>query len=125
MNHKPEGYPTVSPYLLVSDAEKTLQFLEAVFSAKRLRCFPREDGKGISHAEARIDDSVIMMGETPQATAAHVHVYRTDVDACFDRAQKAGGSVVQSPSLQQDGDYRGGVADPVGTTWWISSQREG
>ena len=52
MSHKPENYPTVSPYLLVTDAEKTLQFVEAVFGAKRLRVFPRDDGDGIAHAEA-------------------------------------------------------------------------
>ena len=123
MSHKPENYPTVSPYLLVTDAEKTLQFVEAVFGAKRLRVFPRDDGDGIAHAEARIDDSVVMMGQTPDATPAHVHVYRDDVDACFSRAKDAGGKGVQEPAQQPDGDYRGGIADASGTTWWISAQQ--
>ncbi|MBA4492512.1 VOC family protein [Paracoccus sp. S1E-3] len=123
MSYKPTGYSTVSPYLLVADAEAALGFMETVFGAERLRVEPRKDGPGIAHAEARIDDTVVMMGEMPDATSAHVHVYRADVDDCFTRAIGAGGKVVQPAAEQPDGDYRGGVADPTGTVWWISSQQ--
>ena len=124
MTWKPESYTSVSPYLMVRNAEATLKFLEAVFGATRLRVHLREDGPGIAHAEARIDDSVIMMGEVPEAGEAHVHVYVGDVEVAFARALAAGGTEVQPLRRSGDGDYRGGVADGNGAVWWISTQEE-
>ena len=125
MAWKPDGYTAVSPYLLVRDAEHTLRFLEAVFDAERLRIHPRENGEGIMHAEARVDDSVIMMGEVPEAGEAHVHIYVPDADATFDKALSAGGQVIQPMKRSGDGDYRGGIADGNGVIWWIAAQEEG
>lgn len=122
MTYKPDGYTSVAPYLIVRDAEKTLAFVEAVFYAKRLRVMPREDSKGIMHAEARIDDTVVMMGEMPGGPDANVHVYVADAEAAFERAKRAGGTVVQELERQGDGDYRGGVSDGNGTVWWLSQQ---
>ncbi len=123
MGWKPDNYPTVSPYLIVRDAEATLRFLEKVFAATRLRVHPRAGG-GIEHAEARVDDSVIMMGEMPDADTAHVHIYVAEADATFARAVEAGGQVVQEMTRSGDGDYRGGIADGNGIVWWISTQEE-
>ena len=75
MSWKPENYTSASPYLMVKDAEATLEFLENVFGAHRLRVHKQEEGPGITHAEARIDDTIIMMGEVPEAREAHIHVY--------------------------------------------------
>ena len=122
MQWKPKNYSTVSPYLIVRDAEATLQFLENVFGASRLRVHVRENGLGIAHAEALIDDSVVMMGEMPEAGEANVHVYVRNADAVFDRAINAGAQIVQEMTRSGDGDYRGGVADGNGTVWWISTQ---
>lgn len=122
MQWKPKNYSTVSPYLIVRDAEATLQFLESVFGGTRLRVHAREDGPGIAHAEALIDDSVVMMGEMPEAGEANVHVYVSDADAVFEKAINAGGQIVQEMTRSGDGDYRGGVADGNGTVWWISTQ---
>lgn len=122
MQWKPKYYSTVSPYLIVRDAEAALQFLENVFGATRLRVHVREDGRGIAHAEALIDDSVVMMGEMPEAGEANVHVYVSDADAVFERAIHAGAQIVQEMTRSGDGDYRGGVADGNGTVWWISTQ---
>lgn len=124
MSWKPSGYSSVSPYLMVRDAEAALRFLEAAFSASRLRVHYRADGIGIEHAEARIDDTVVMMGEVPDAGEAHVHVYVVDAEASFAKAVAAGGTVVQDLRRSGDGDYRGGVADGNGTVWWISTQEE-
>lgn len=52
----------------------------------------------------------------------HVHVYVPDVDAAFRRAIEAGGTVVQEPMEKGDGDRRGGISDPGGTIWWLSTQ---
>jgi PhnB protein len=121
MSWKPEGYTSAAPYLTVRDAEATLALLEAVFGATRLRVIPRPGG-GIMHAEARIDDTVVMMGEAPEGPEAHVHVYVPDVDAVWARAMAAGGEIVQAPERKTpDDDRRGGFRDPNGVTWWIAS----
>lgn len=122
MSWKPDGYTSVSPYLIVRDAEKALAFMEAVFDAERLRVFPREDGSGVMHAEARIDDTVLMMGEAPGAGEALVHVYVPDPEAAFEKAQARGAEVIQPLQRKGDGDYRGGVSDGNGVQWWISRQ---
>lgn len=124
MNWKPESYTSVSPYLMVRDAEVTLRFLEAVFEATRLRVHRREDGLGIAHAEARVDDTVIMMGEVPDTSEAHIHIYVPNVEQTFTKAVSAGGKVVQNLQRSGDGDHRGGVADGNGIVWWVSTQEE-
>jgi PhnB protein len=121
---KPEGYNSASPYLVVSDAKATLDFLEAGFGTERLRCITRPDGK-IVHAEARIDDSVVMLSDAAEGwppVAAHVHIYVQDVDASYARAIEAGAKSVMVPVQKEDADKRGGVQDSGGTTWWISTQ---
>jgi len=124
MPHKPDGYPSVSPYLIVRDAERALCFLEEVFDAQRLRVIPREDGDGILHAEARIDDSVVMMGEMSEGPDTSVHIYVDDVDATIAKALTAGAILVQKAVNKGDGDYRGGVADGNGAVWWIARQED-
>jgi uncharacterized glyoxalase superfamily protein PhnB len=121
MSHKPDGYTSVAPYLMVRDAERTLTFLAATFGAERLRVIPRPGG-GIMHAEARIDDTVVMMGEVPDGPPGHVHVYVADPQGVFARALKAGATEVQPLTDSGDGDLRGGVIDADGTTWWIAME---
>lgn len=121
---KPAGYPSASPYLIVSDAEATLRFLETVFSATRLRCMQRPDGR-LMHAEARIDDTIIMLADPTGGwppVAAHVHIYVSNVDATYMRALAAGATSVMQPAQKGDDDKRGGVKDAGGTTWWIATQ---
>lgn len=124
VSYKPDSYNSVSPYLIVDGAERTIDFLIAVFGAEELRRFPADDG-GLMHAEVRIDDTVIMLAD---ATAdwppvpAHVHVYVRDVDAAYQRALEAGATSVQEPVKKEDADKRGGVLDPGGTTWWIATK---
>lgn len=124
MPYKPDGYTSVSPYLLVRDARRTLAFVHDVFGAEPLRIIPGEGGRAIMHAEARIGDSVIMMGETAERPDAYVHVYVEDVEAAFARARTAGGAVVQELARKGDGDYRGGINDGNGVVWWLSRQDE-
>ena len=124
MDHKPKDYPTVSPYLVVKGAARTIQFLKETFDAVDLRSYPDDEGK-LMHAEVRIDDSVVMLGDSVPSwppTNAQVHVYVPDVDATYRRALAAGATSVQEPVKKQDEDKRGGVMDPGGTTWWISTR---
>ena len=122
---KPEGYPSISPYLICRDAEGTIAFLEAAFGGILLRRFDRPDGS-LMHAEVRIDDCVIMVGggttNIPGA-AVHIHLYVPDATSAFARAVAAGAKIVQTPERKRDDDdLRGGVIDAWGTTWWIASQ---
>lgn len=126
-SYKPKGYTTVSPYLIVSGASGTIDFLKRVFDAAELRRFPNEAGD-VMHAEIRIGDTVVMLADAapPEwpAVPAYVHVYVQDVDATYQRALEAGAVSVQEPVRKDDEDKRGGVRDDGGTTWWIATKME-
>jgi PhnB protein len=124
MPHKPSGYTSVAPYLIVDGAAGTITFLKSIFGAVELRSFPAPTGK-IMHAEVRIDDTVVMVADSAEGwppVAAHVHVYVDDVDATYERALQAGATSVQKPVKKDDEDKRGGVKDAGGTTWWIATR---
>jgi PhnB protein len=124
--YKPEGYNSVSPYLVVNGADATIKFLVEVFNAAELRRIPNDAGK-LTHAEVRIDDTVVMMadgGDGWPPIPAHVHIYVSDVDAIYQRAIAAGAMSVQEPIKKDDEDKRGGVKDAGGTTWWIATKVE-
>jgi PhnB protein len=122
---KPQGYTSLSPYLVVHGAQKVIDFLKQTFDATELRRYDMPDGS-IMHAEVRVDDTVVMIadggGEWPPFPS-WLHVYVSDVDATYARALKAGGVSVQAPERKEaDPDRRGGVKDPGGNTWWIATQ---
>ena len=125
--YKPANYSTVSPYLVVNGADATIEFLKRVFDAIELRRFPDDSGK-LTHAEVRIDDTVIMLADPVlpdwPAIASNVHVYVKDVDATYQKALDTGAASVQVPIKKQDEDKRGGVKDAGGTTWWIATKVE-
>lgn len=125
-SYKPENYNSVSPYLVVEGADKTINFLKAVFGATELRRHSSTDGR-IMHAEVRIDDSVVMIadgGDGWPSIPAHVHVYVKDVDAIYKLALEAGATSIQEPIKKEDEDKRGGVKDSGGTSWWIGTKVE-
>lgn len=123
---KPEGYNSVSVYLVANDAQRVIDFLQRTFDATDLRRFDTQDGK-IMHAEVRIGDTVVMIADASSAYPAFpvwLHVYVPDVDATYKKALAAGGISVQEPMQREgDPDRRGGVKDPAGNTWWISTQQ--
>lgn len=122
---KPDGYPAVSPYLITAGAAQVVEFLKKAFGATELRRYDMPDGT-IAHAEVRIEDSVIMIGEAGgawPAVSSHLHLYVPDVDAAYRHALEVGGVSVQEPSQHEgDPDRRGGVKDPGGNTWWLGTQ---
>ena len=119
--YKPGGYNSLSAYLIVADAQAALDFIAKVFGAEPLFIHRRDDG-AISHVEVRIDDTMLMLGQSDSGGSTHLHVYVPDVDASYRQALDAGGASVQPPMEKGDGDRRGGVSDPQGTTWWFSTQ---
>ena len=123
---KPPGYNSVSPYLVVENAQEVLDFLLATLDATSLRRHENEDGS-IRHAEVRIDDTVVMIGQAPQGSSAvpcHIHIYVRDVDETYAVALENGGESVQAPVQKGDPDRRSGVKGPGGNTWWFSTQGE-
>ncbi len=126
VRHKPEGYSSVSPYLIVDGASRTIKFLLEAFDGVRLREVPGPGGSLI-HAEVRLDDTVIMLTDGADGwppIPSHVHVYVSNVDETYKRALKTGAISVQEPVKRGDADKRGAVRDPGGTTWWIATKME-
>ena len=108
-SYKPEGYSTVSPYLIAAGAQAVIDFLKKAFGARELRRYDMPDGS-IMHAEVRIGDTVVMIGDAGEhwpAVPAHLHVYVDSVDETYRRALDAGGVSVQPPQQKgQDPDRR-------------------
>jgi PhnB protein len=122
---KPQGYSSVSVYIVTEGAQRVIDFVKTVFDATDLRHFDAPGGK-IMHAEVRIGDTVVMMADASgkyPVVPAWLHVYVPDVDAVYKKALAAGGVSVQEPSRREgDADRRGGFKDPGGNTWWIATQ---
>jgi PhnB protein len=118
----PDGYHTVTPYLLVPDAARLLDFLKAALGAEEIVRMAGPDGT-VGHAEVRIGDSVVMMGQPPNSNAAPaaLYVYLEDCDAAYKRAVAAGGQSTEEPADQPYGDRRAGFKDPAGNTWWLAT----
>jgi PhnB protein len=127
MPKKPEGYSSVSAYVVANGAQRVIDFLKKTFDATELRRYDMPDGS-IMHAEVRIDDTVVMLADGGGAWPpfpVYLHVYVDDVDATYRRALEAGGVSAQEPIRKEgDPDKRGGVRDPAGNTWWIATQVE-
>jgi PhnB protein len=122
---KPEGYSSVSVYMVAEGAQRVIDFLKQTFNAEALRRFDTPDSK-IMHAEVRIGDTVVMIADASERYPAFpvwLHVYVPDLDTAYRKALAAGGVSVQQPARREgDPDRRGGVKDPCGNTWWISTQ---
>jgi PhnB protein len=122
----PDGYHTVTPYLTVRGADTLLEFVKAAFDAEELSRQSREDGS-IAHAEARIGDSVVMIGEANEQwppMPSTVNLYVDDCDVTYRRALEAGATSLREPMDELFGDRMAGVRDPVGDNWWIATHVE-
>jgi PhnB protein len=130
----PDGYHSVTPYLIVSGAARALDFYKKAFGATELMRMPGPGDK-IMHAEIKIGDSPIMLADEfpernirgPQAlggTPVGLMIYVPDVDTVFNRAVAAGAKVEMPLTNQFYGDRSGTVADPFGHKWTISTHVE-
>ncbi len=126
VNYLPEGYQNVIPYLVVSGAERLIEFLKQTFGAEERERFLRPDG-AIMHAEVKIGDSVIMLGEANEqwpARPTSLYLYVPDTDAAYQRALAAGATSLTEPADQFYGDRNAGVTDSSGNVWWIGTHVE-
>jgi PhnB protein len=123
----PEGFHTITPYLVVDGADKVIRFMKEAFGAQAVfEPMMRPDGK-VMHAEFKIGDSIVMISEKSeraQATSDMLYLYVPNVDAVYQKALKAGGTSLMEPADQFYGDRSGGVADPAGNRWHIGTHIE-
>ena len=121
----PEGYHTVCPYIVVPGIAKLIEFAKQAFGAKEVYVSRRPDGT-VMHAEIKIGDSIVMMGESAEGKhfPAMLHLYMDGVDEVYQAALRAGGKSLREPANQPYGDRSGGVEDASGNQWWISTHIE-
>jgi PhnB protein len=122
----PEGYHTVTPYLIVENAGALLEFVRRAFGATVNEEHRGPDGE-IVHADFTIGDSHVMAAQGSDrwpASAGTVLLYVDDADAMYPAALAAGGTSLQPMTTQFYGDRSGGVRDPSGVSWWISTHVE-
>lgn len=122
----PDGYQTLTPYLVVKNADRAIDFMVKAFGGKLGRCHKMPDGS-VAHGEVTIGGSMVMIGnagaEWPALDAA-LHLYVEDVDAAYKRALSLGATSEREPADQMYGDRSAGLKDPFGTTWWLAAHIE-
>ena len=118
------GRSRVSAFIVVPDAMRVIQFAEAVFDDAKLLSEPlrRADGR-LWNAELAIGDCTILLGdaEGDMVRPGFVYVHVPDVDATYAKAIAAGAREIMPPELRFYGDKDGGVEDPAGNLWWVST----
>jgi PhnB protein len=128
----PDGYHTVTPYLICRGAEKAIDFYTKAFGAKELYRMPGPGGT-IGHAELQVGDSRVMLAdETPEfrspqsvgGTPVSMMPYVNDADATFRRAIDAGARALRELKDQFYGDRSGTLADPFGHVWTVGTHVE-
>lgn len=134
LNPIPDGYHTVTPYLIVKGAASALEFYKKAFGATELMRMPGPNGC-IMHAEIQIGDSRIMLADefpdmkvvsplTLGGTPVGICLYVKDVDALAKQAIAAGAKVERPVADQFYGDRSGTVVDPFGHKWTIATHKE-
>jgi len=130
----PNGYHSVTPYLIVDGAAGAIDYYTRAFNATELMRFPGPDGR-VVHAELQIGNSRIMLGDArpdmgqrdPKSiggSATGLMIYVEDVDRVFMQAIEAGGNVREAVKDQFYGDRSGSLVDPFGHMWTISTHVE-
>jgi PhnB protein len=130
----PDGYPRVSPYLVVDDATKAIDFYKQVLGATERMRMAAPGGK-VGHAELQIGDSVVMLADefpemgavspkTVGGTPVTLGMYVEDVDKTFDAAVQAGAKALRPVEDQFYGDRSGQIEDPFGHRWSLSTHIE-
>jgi PhnB protein len=130
----PQGLHSVTPSLMVAGAAKAIEFYKKALGAEELKRFEGPDGK-IMHAEIRIGDSVLMLGdEMPEmgargpksvgGTSVSFFIYGDNVNAAWKRAVEAGAKEIMPLQDQFWGDRTGCLEDPFGHHWWLAQRIE-
>ena len=122
----PDGYHTITPYLIVEDADKLVEFVEKIFDGELL--FKMQNDKGrITHAEMKIGDSMMMLAEASEEwkpLQTMLHLYVENIDATYQKALESGAITVKEPKDEFYGDRAGCVQDSFGNFWAIATHIE-
>jgi PhnB protein len=130
----PDGYPRVTPYLIVEGARDAIDFYSSVFGAEERFRLPAPGGR-VGHAELQVGDSVLMLADqAPEmdardpnsvgGTPVSMHIYVEDSDAVFARAIEAGARELRPVEDRFYGDRSGVFEDPFGHRWHVSTHVE-
>ena len=128
----PDGYHTATPYLVVGNAARAIEFYKQAFGASELVRMGAPEGK-IGHAELKIGDSMIMLSDemmgnrspkTLGGSPVSIFLYVEDVDSVFNQAINAGAKGDASPTDMFWGDRFGKLTDPFGHVWSIATHIE-
>jgi PhnB protein len=122
----PEGYHTVTPWIISRDTAGVIDYMTQAFGAEELARVVGEDG-AIGHAEVRVGDSIVMLFDARPhwpPTPAFLRLYVDDADETHRRAVAAGGTSVTEVTHMAWGDRGGRVRDPFGNLWWIQTRIE-
>jgi PhnB protein len=131
----PEGYHTLTPYVVVKNAAEAIDFYKRAFGATEIERMPGPGGQGVMHAELRIGNSVIMLSDefpgsgcsAPQSiggTTCQMFLYVEDVDAAYKKAVAAGATAGMPPTDMFWGDRFGKLSDPFGHQWGLATHKE-
>ena len=136
VSHIPQGYNSITPYLIIKGAAQAIEYYKEVFGATEVFRMDQPDGK-VGHAELKIGDSRIMLAdENPNMGQGHasaasigaspvsLYLYIPDVDRVVERAVAAGAKILKSVQDQFYGDRSGFIQDPFGHLWGIATHVE-
>jgi len=129
----PDGYHSVTPYLIVQGGESAIAFYRKALGASEVMRIA--DAGKVRHAELQIGDSRIMLADehpelgavspkTISGSPISIHLYVENVDAVVDRAVAAGAKLIRPVADQFYGDRTGGIEDPFGHRWFIATHKE-
>jgi PhnB protein len=136
VSHIPEGYNSITPYLVIKGAAQAIEYYKKVFGATEVVRMDQPDGK-VGHAELQIGDSRFMLAdENPSMGQGHasaasiggspvsLYLYLPDVDRVIERAVAAGAKILKPVQDQFYGDRSGFIQDPFGHLWGIATHIE-
>jgi PhnB protein len=123
-----EGFHTITQYLIVSDANRLIEFLTSVFGGVERFRAQRPGSSVVMHAEVRIGDSVIEMADANEKVPprpAALHIYVDDVDAVYAKALEKGARSISAPTDQEYGERGASVVDEFGNHWYVATPLKG
>lgn len=126
-SYKPEGYHSVTPYLVTEKADEVIAFIKKVFDAKpKGEAMMTPEGK-IGHAEFYIGDSIVMISNSSdmhKAMPSMLYLYIPDVDSTYKKAIAAGATSMREPEDAFYGDRTAGLMDVAGNQWWLGAHQQ-
>jgi PhnB protein len=133
VNPIPDGYHSITPFIVVNEAAKAIEWYQRVFDAKVLTRNDGPDGS-VMHAEVQIGDSILQLADAnpqwglispdPEQITASLVLWVPDCDAVYAKAVEAGATVREEPSVFVTGDRYASIADPFGRRWAIQTRVE-